>query len=864
MDFKREKDPSSLVRDTRKPLQKLGDNLTDPIFLFMLMGALAAFGFSFYSMVEVFCGLSLAVGAWGRYLIKRQGLPLRVPKSSGLMDPNERSLKDGKPTKAEGIIYLGNDQETDEEVWLTDSQARTHMLVMGTTGSGKTEMLLSTVSNALIHGSGLIYVDGKADSSLYAKIYSMARQRGREDDVLVINFQTGARDVFGAQPHKMSNTLNPFAVGSAGMLTQLVVSLMSSGKGDMWENRAISFVEALLKPLVFLREKHGFMLDVTLIRDYFNLPMLEELAWKMSDQYDGLEPMVEGLQNYLKNLPTYDRNKFKNQSDTANEQHGYITMQLIRTFNSLADTYGYIMKTQLAEIDFLDVLLNRRILVVLLPALEKSPAELTNLGRIIVASIKATMAVGLGARIEGDWDDAIESKPTNSPSPFMCVLDEYGYYAVEGFAVVAAQARSLGFMAIFAGQDLPSFQRASEKEAESTIANTNTKICGKMSCVKTYKYFSDVAGQGYFTRQGAYVGDETSLLGGRKYREGDNASIEKFERVTLDALQKQRSGQWHLFFEGKIIRMRSFFADFSKKGGRNVSELRVNHFVRAGRPSAAAIEAQRRANAVFDDAMAQETGFDALIDTHVVRELSLLAEGFKKYGPGGNSMVAALQSIAMGFQVDNAAHGAMQNMLDMYKSGGDAHFDASGSGNDSPIDVTSGLQGFDDARPDRHESRLEVTNDEFPEAFVEPSPGLDDSIPSFQDDFEPVRMSTEKRRIFESVGVEKLSGAAIFGFNPDEGDEPPTGSEALSQQTEAGILDRDTTIEGLALVQERLGDTPEEAALAASVVVSEMSRNTTYSPQPPINAQTPEEVIDLVLQIKQQICELDTKEEATA
>ena len=34
------------------------------------------------------------------------------------------------------------------------------------------------------------------------------------------------------------------------------------------------------------------------------------------------------------------------------------------------------------------------------------------------------------------------NRPT-APTPYMCILDEYGYYAVQGFAVVPAQARSL-------------------------------------------------------------------------------------------------------------------------------------------------------------------------------------------------------------------------------------------------------------------------------------------------------------------------------------------------------------------------------------------------------------------------------------
>ena len=399
LDYSREYDPDRLIRDTRPFGDKAADFLKKPEFAFGLSSVLAGAGFVFPSLVEPFALSAIALSMYSRSLINKSGLALRVPKSSGLIDINDRSLKDGSPLKADGIIYVGNEQETNEEIWITDSMARTHMLFMGTTGSGKTEFLLSLVNNALIHASGFIYVDGKADSSLYAKIYSMARLYGREDSVLVVNFQTGAKDVFGPQEIKMSNTLNPFAVGSSGMLSQLVVSLMSTGKGDVWENRAISFVEALMKPLVFLRDNYGLMLDVGVIRDYFTLPKLEELTWVSPETYPGLDGTLDGMKSYLANLPTYDRAKYQQQGETCNEQHGYITMQLVRTFNSLADTYGYIMRTQLAEIDFLDVFLNRRILVVLLPALEKSPPELTNLGRIIVAAIKATMAVGLGAKL---------------------------------------------------------------------------------------------------------------------------------------------------------------------------------------------------------------------------------------------------------------------------------------------------------------------------------------------------------------------------------------------------------------------------------------------------------------------------------
>ena len=46
---------------------------------------------------------------------------------------------------------------------------RTHVLIFGSTGSGKTEALVSIAFNALVQGSGFIYVDGKGDNSFICK-----------------------------------------------------------------------------------------------------------------------------------------------------------------------------------------------------------------------------------------------------------------------------------------------------------------------------------------------------------------------------------------------------------------------------------------------------------------------------------------------------------------------------------------------------------------------------------------------------------------------------------------------------------------------------------------------------------------------
>ncbi len=79
----------------------------------------------------------------------------------------------------------------------------THVLIFGSTGSCKTEAMVSLAYNEPLKGSGFIYVDGKGDNSFFAKIFSMVRAvhgMGQEDDLLLINFMTGAwGDIIGPQ-----------------------------------------------------------------------------------------------------------------------------------------------------------------------------------------------------------------------------------------------------------------------------------------------------------------------------------------------------------------------------------------------------------------------------------------------------------------------------------------------------------------------------------------------------------------------------------------------------------------------------------------------------------------------------------------
>jgi hypothetical protein len=92
----------------------------------------------------------------------------------------------------------------------------------------------------------------------------------------------------------------------------------------------------------------------------------------------------------------------------------------------------------------LDIILQRRILVALLPALEKSPAETKNIGKLTLVMIRNAAAAGLGSRAMGTLRGVIYSRPSSAPKPMPVVTDEYTVVAIEGYELVMTQARFLG------------------------------------------------------------------------------------------------------------------------------------------------------------------------------------------------------------------------------------------------------------------------------------------------------------------------------------------------------------------------------------------------------------------------------------
>jgi intracellular multiplication protein IcmO len=149
LDKKYEVSHKSLLRDSRPLLTRIADWSSQSNNSFAVLFLLAV-GFHLSPAALQWADVFLIAGllyAWW-LSCRDRSLVFRLPLGT--------KYKDKKGTKPEGILYLGNQDVYKDEVWFSNSDARTHILYLGTTGSGKTEGLKAMASNALCWASGFV------------------------------------------------------------------------------------------------------------------------------------------------------------------------------------------------------------------------------------------------------------------------------------------------------------------------------------------------------------------------------------------------------------------------------------------------------------------------------------------------------------------------------------------------------------------------------------------------------------------------------------------------------------------------------------------------------------------------------------
>ena len=539
---------------------------------------------------------------------RKAQLPLRLPENEDRIDPGDPA-PGGRPRKARGNVYMGRCRETKEQIWLSQDDLLRHMLAFGATGSGKTAALIGIATNLLCSGGGLIYSDAKGETKLYYQIHGLARRLGRDDDLMIMNYQTSSSQ--NNPREKRSNSLNLFFGRTADQLSQIFLSLMPGGGGNdpnaVFGAKAENLMSAILVPLVWLRDHANWTISLKMLSELMTwhgaaglaclqivpesrLQSLREFlesqpgmqaAFRENGQPPRIRPTVWVDAMEKASAEVMETRRFAEggrklceasgwaPSEHTLQQFGYAGMYHTRALHSLSETYGDIYNAVYGEIKLEDIIAQRRILVVVLPAMEKSPTELQQLGKLLLSAIRGAVALGLGQSAEGSRAEAIDRSPTRSESIAQIIVDECAFQMAPGFATVTAQARSLSVSVIFAGQDHAGIKKASAEEADQIVANTVTKVFMRLAEIEhTAKLAVELGGK---IRVPMVAGGEAK---GSGVSPGQQTNYAEVQRVDTKDLQAQIEGQAHIIYGERLIR-----ADMFYPGDLTSDHMRIGRFV---------------------------------------------------------------------------------------------------------------------------------------------------------------------------------------------------------------------------------------------------------------------------------------------
>jgi intracellular multiplication protein IcmO len=655
-------------RDVRPTTARLSDALRTSVSGLILCG-MAGTTWLYPAALNLTLPVSALYAAW--VLTRRVILPLRLPRSAKRRDWNYPDPATRKPQQADGRFYVGADAITGQELWLSNSDVRQHASIPGTTGAGKTTSILSLLANALAQSSGFVLVDGKADNTLYGQVLALARRFGREDDVLALNFLV-------ASGVKESSTFNPFASGNADAIRELLASQLGEQRSDdtngVFRGRAVALIGTVAPVLVWMRDNKGVTINIEKIRFSLELPWIWTLAknhiFLVRDPKTGKITeipvpempldIVYPLLAYLGELPGYDISVPYNEqrSDKPSEQHGYAIMYFTGTFAQMSISLGHIFKVESGDVDMRDVVLNRRILVVNLPALENSDDTLAALGKIVVAGLRGMLAQLLGARLEGDPTEIFALKPSAGDSPFYVVFDEVAYYATSGMDRMLAMGRGLNVVFWLAFQEVSGIWARLGEKTQSLLGNANLTIAMRQQDAnRTREWLQKTAGETSVTQATTYHGGSVG-----QYREAQHAEIKQVSRIDWRDLQNLLEGEAVVLFGGRRVYAKVFHAKLDASG-----PTRLNRPIMLPAPRHEQVRTAVETTAmVIDNLISRRTsGPDRVEETPVLAAmLDTLAAGTRDRRAMSVCAAAAIEAAG-------AAHAAMIQAGQVNPDGGD-------------------------------------------------------------------------------------------------------------------------------------------------------------------------------------------------
>jgi len=189
-------------------------------------------------------------------------------------------------------------------------------------------------------------------------------------------------------------------------------------------------------------------------------------------------------------------------------------------------------------------------------------------------------------------------------------------------AVMAAQARSLGFSLIFAAQDMPALEKRVKEEARSITANCNIKLFGKLEDpTQTKEFFEKTVGQAIVTEVSGFARNQPGTMT-RGYMDSQQASVQVRARVTYDYLKGFTEGRAICAFGKLVNEMQIYNSDIG-----HAKAMRVHRFLPIPPPADDALESLHAVDSVLQRFRNDKWRADEM-PTPANTDIAALAKGF--------------------------------------------------------------------------------------------------------------------------------------------------------------------------------------------------------------------------------------------
>jgi hypothetical protein len=346
-----------------------------------------------------------------------QGIPIENAEVSvNVLNSKMNQL----PNRHTDGTVLGVSTQNGKPIILSDHDVNHIVLVLGTTGGGKTITLRRFYDRAITEGYPLIIVDGKPSDENVAWIKEKAQRERR----MFYGFNCDNHDHY-----------DPLAHGGYTELKDKIISLKDQWENDYYRSIAEDYLQTTLQVLV----KSGQPYDLAEIVKCLNLEDLAALVRTTKDKK---------LVDRVKELARYDRKDI-----TGLQAH------LNLLINSELGDY---FKVNEKSFNLSGIIQQNAVVYFALPAL-RFPSFSKVLGKLVINDLKAVI-----------------DRQAGDKRVFM-IFDEFSVFAGEQVLNLVNMGRGKGVHAIFGTQGLADLDKVDVAFKSQLLNCANTLICHRLN-----------------------------------------------------------------------------------------------------------------------------------------------------------------------------------------------------------------------------------------------------------------------------------------------------------------------------------------------------------------------------------------------